>query len=52
MGDDSLLYAWSPAEDWRLVADLTEQGLRGISRIAVSPAGDRLALVGERTPGD
>jgi hypothetical protein len=32
---------------WETVAEFTEPGLQHISRLAVSPAGDRIALVGE-----
>jgi len=47
------LYQWSPARgpDWEEVADFTALGLEGITRLAVSPRGDRLALVGsDRAP--
>jgi hypothetical protein len=41
------LYEWRPTSPrWREVADFTAQGLR-LSRIAVSPAGDRIALVAD-----
>jgi hypothetical protein len=42
------LYQWNPARGraWREVADFAGRGL-GVTRLAVSPAGDRLALVGE-----
>lgn len=47
MAHDSRLYAWHPAwgRDWRLVADFAPSEIRGITRLAVAPAGDRLALV-------
>jgi hypothetical protein len=50
MGQGSRLFAWRPGEGdswerWREVADLADAGLRRITRIAVSPTGDRLALV-------
>jgi hypothetical protein len=55
MGDGSLLvahegklYRWRPgAEAWVVSADLAAAGLRGVTRLAVSPRGDRLALVAE-----
>jgi hypothetical protein len=55
MGDGSLLvahegelYRWRPgADDWAVATDLAAAGLRGVTRMAVSPAGDRLALVAE-----
>ena len=42
------LLRWRPGDAaWSEVARFTEPGLQKISRIAVSPAGDRIALVGE-----
>lgn len=34
-----------PARDWTVVEDLAPRGVRGISRLALSPDGSRLALV-------
>ncbi len=49
MGRGSILYQWnSGAAGWTAVADLSSQGIDGITRIAVSPAGDRVAIVGNR----
>lgn len=46
MADKDVLYGWRRGEsDWRRLADLAALGLHGVSRLAVSPAGDRLALV-------
>jgi WD40-like Beta Propeller Repeat len=43
---DDVLYGWRRGDaEWHQVAKLKELGLRGVSRMAVSPAGDRLALV-------
>lgn len=40
-----------PEREWTLVEDLGEKGIRGISRLALSPDGSRLALVAnEPTP--
>lgn len=40
------LYAWKKGEaEWRAVADLGALGLKNVSRLAVSPGGDRIALV-------
>jgi hypothetical protein len=36
-----------PARSWTLVEDLASQGIRSISRLALSPDGSRLALVAE-----
>lgn len=47
MASGSRLYQWSAASpEWREVADFAAHGLR-LSRIAVSPAGDRIALVAD-----
>ena len=52
MGDGSVLHRWVPGGEWSQVADLAPQGVDGISRIAVSPGGDRIAIVGNRAaPG-
>jgi hypothetical protein len=48
MGTESALYRWVEGGEWEMVADLTEYGVRGISRVAVSVAGGRIAVVGER----
>lgn len=41
------LLRWRPGErDWTEIARFSEPGLQQISRLAVSPSGDRLALVG------
>jgi hypothetical protein len=47
MGRDATVWARRAETDaeWTPWLDLTEHGLDGISRIAVSPAGDRIALV-------
>jgi len=60
MGDDSRLSRWIPPPggrnpavgEWQLVADLDEQGIYGITRLAFSPDGTRLAVVGQRPPAD
>jgi hypothetical protein len=48
-GRGSALLRWGgkEGEGWRQVADLATAGVKGISRLAVSPAGDRLAFVAE-----
>jgi hypothetical protein len=47
-GEGSRLFRWVDAPDpqWVEVADLGPFGLAGISRISVSPEGDRIAVVG------
>lgn len=46
-GQDSRLLWWSgkAGEEWRQIADLTSANVQGITRLAVSPRGDRIALV-------
>lgn len=45
--DSTALYQWDlrGAASWQRVADLSALGLKGVTRLAVSPSGDRLALV-------
>jgi hypothetical protein len=45
--DSTALYQWDSrgAASWQRVVDLSALGLKGVTRLAVSPAGDRLALV-------
>ena len=47
MGKESKLFAVHPLEgkNWSQLEDFTVPGLQGISRIAVSPKGDKLAIV-------
>jgi WD40 repeat protein len=49
MGKGSYLYRLHPSRDkgWQRMADLSRWGLKGISRLAVSPDGKKLALVVE-----
>jgi hypothetical protein len=55
-GRDARLLWWSgkAAADWREIADLSGAGVHGITRLAVSERGDRLAFVadGRRTASD
>ncbi|MEO6213886.1 MAG: hypothetical protein ABIP65_09700, partial [Vicinamibacterales bacterium] len=44
------LYAWRPGGDWTAIADLDAAGLRSVSRLAISPLGEWLALVAHRSP--
>ncbi len=45
-GQGSALFRWAEGEGWREITDLSALGLGGISRLAVSPEGDRIAVVG------
>lgn len=47
MARGSRLYRWRPGggPGWEVVADFSGAGVEGITRLAVSPRGDRLALV-------
>jgi hypothetical protein len=46
-GSGSKLMMLAPGSEWQEVADLTDQGITRISRIAVTRKRDRLAIVGE-----
>lgn len=49
MADGSRLFVWMrDSPSWRQVADLSAAGLKTITRLAVSPDGQLLALVAER----
>jgi hypothetical protein len=50
MGLDSKLFRWVPSSGsgWQEVADVSDAGISGITRLAVSPEGDRLAIVAAR----
>jgi len=53
MAEKDVLYAWkrgapstgSGQAPWRRLADLAALGLHGVTRIAISPKGDRIAFV-------
>lgn len=46
MANQDLLYGWKRGDaEWRRIADLATLGLHGVSRLAVSPRGDRIAVV-------
>ena len=54
MAKDSKLFQWNPAEapaGWREVADFSAAGLKKITRLALSPKADRLALVAQSETG-
>jgi hypothetical protein len=48
MGNESELHRWEDGGAWEMVGDLSEFGVRGITRIALSTQGDRIAVVGDR----
>jgi hypothetical protein len=51
MAKDDVLYGWRRgATEWTRVADLGALGLKGVSRLAVSPKGDRIAIVTQARP--
>jgi dipeptidyl aminopeptidase/acylaminoacyl peptidase len=57
MASGNTLYRWSPpaagatiASEWKAIATFSEPGLQQISRLAVSPRGDRVALVSAEAP--
>ena len=53
IADDSRLYRWQRGdEQWQPVADLDRHGIHGMSRVAFSPDGKKLVVVGARTPAD
>ncbi|MTI41794.1 hypothetical protein [Fulvivirga lutimaris] len=45
MGQGDVLHQYDNEKGWMPIADLKEFGLSGISRLAVSPQGDKLAVV-------
>ena len=51
MGDGSRLFSWSEGSDWTGISDFADLGLEGITRLAVSPDGARIAIVANRPAG-
>ena len=48
MAEKDVLYGWRRGDaDWHRIADLAALGLHGVSRIALSPGGDRIAFVAQ-----
>lgn len=48
MAHSGWLHAWNPGDKaWRAVADLDALGLKSVTRLAVSPKGDRIAIVAQ-----
>lgn len=52
MAKDSKLFTYDPAKDkeWREAADFSKDGVSAITRLTVSPKGDRIAFVANDTP--
>ncbi len=48
MGDASRLFIARPDQQWVELTDLTPVGVTGITRLAISPDGTRIAIVGDR----
>ena len=52
-GNDSRLYRRSPGDNrWNLMADFSAQGIHNITRIAINPAGDKIAIVSDHIGSD
>jgi WD40 repeat protein len=48
MAEKDVLYGWRRGQEgWRRLADLAALGLHGVTRIAISPKGDRIAFVAQ-----
>jgi hypothetical protein len=46
MAEKDVLYGWQKGQTaWQRLADLAALGLHGVTRIAISPKGDRIAFV-------
>jgi len=51
MAEKDVLYGWRRGQSgWNRLADLAALGLHGVTRIAISPRGDRIALVTTPAP--
>lgn len=50
MTQGGTLYQWKRGGEWSAVADLTAMQLTGVTRIAISPTGDRIAFVTQPKP--
>lgn len=58
MAHEDVLYGWkrggggrdAQSSTWTRIADLAALGLKGVTRLAVSPAGDRIAFVTQAPP--
>jgi hypothetical protein len=52
VGRGSRLYQWTSGTAWVEIADLAAGGLTSVTRLAVSPRGDRIAIVAVPSSGD
>ena len=51
MAEKDVLYAWTrDARGWTRLADLAALGVHGVTRLAISPKGDRIAMVAAGQP--
>jgi len=52
-GRESTLLRWSgmAGDEWRQIADLSTAGVKGITRLAVNPRGDRIVFVADGRTG-
>lgn len=50
MAQGGTLYQWKRGGDWSPVADLGAMQLTGVTRMAISPKGDRIAFVSQPRP--
>jgi dipeptidyl aminopeptidase/acylaminoacyl peptidase len=51
MAEKDVLYGWTrDARSWTRLADLAPLGMHGVTRLAVSPKGDRVAIVASAQP--
>ena len=52
-GNGSKLYRYAPGEErWQLMADFSARGIKNITRLAVSPASDKIAFVSDHILSD
>ena len=51
MGDGARLFSWSEGSEWTGIADFSNLGVEGITRLAVSPDGARIAIVANHPGG-
>lgn len=52
VGGGSRLWQWTSGTAWDEIADLAAAGLTSITRLAISPRGDRIAIVAVPSTGD